>query len=258
MSCCREEVDAVAVKGEKKKISIDLTALPELTNKLFYPLYNNKSRYLVLYGGAGSGKSVFCAQKIIYRMLTEKNHRFLVVRKVANTIRNSAFAEIKTVISTWGLSELFQINKTDMEITCKNGNSIIFCGLDDVEKLKSIAHITGIWIEEASELEQQDFQQLDLRLRGKTANYKQIILSFNPVSILHWLKEYFIDKPPKSSTVLKSTYRDNQFIDEEYKQVLEGMREHDEYYYSVYCLNIYRGSINSPNSVDPLTHALQA
>lgn len=217
-------------------ITIDLTNLPKVTNPVYYNLYNDQHRYLILYGGAGSGKSVFAAQKLVYRILTERPHKFLVVRKVARTIRGSCFAEIRNIISSWGMSELFNINKSDMEITCINGNQIVFAGLDDAEKLKSIHGITGIWIEEASEITQEDFQQLDLRLRGKTEYYKQIIFTFNPVSITHWLKQVFFDEKKENTRILKTTYKDNKFIDEEYSRVLEELKDSDPYYYTVYAL----------------------
>lgn len=217
-------------------INIDLSALPELTNDIYYPLYKDTSRYLVLYGGAGSGKSVFAAQKILVRLLTEKPHRFLVVRKVAKTLRYSVFSLFQDMISQWNLTPIFKVNKSDMTITCINGNQIIFAGLDDVEKLKSIAGITGIWIEEASELEQKDFQQLDLRLRGPTQHYKQIILTFNPISALHWLKKVFFDFKKDNATVVKSTYLDNKFIDPEYVKVLEDLKNQDVTYYKIYAL----------------------
>jgi len=217
-------------------INIDLTALPELTNDIYYPLYKDKSRYLVLYGGAGSGKSVFAAQKILVRLLTEKTHRFLVVRKVARTLRFSIFSLFQDIIAQWNLTPLFKVNKSDMTISCINGNQILFVGLDDVEKLKSIAGITGIWIEETSELEQKDFQQLDLRLRGPTQYYKQIILTFNPISALHWLKKTFFDFPRDNATIVKSTYLDNRFIDKEYAKVLEDLKNQDATYYKIYAL----------------------
>jgi phage terminase large subunit len=123
-----------------------------------------------------------------------------------------------------------------MKITYrKNGNEIIFTGLDDVEKLKSIYNITIIWIEEASELDAIDFRQLDIRLRGRTESYKQIIFTFNPISITHWLKAEFFDKKKKNSTTSHTTYEDNKFLDEEQIEVLEGFKETDPYYYQVYC-----------------------
>lgn len=217
-------------------VDVDLSNLPAMTNEKFYPLYFDKNRYLVLWGGAGSGKSVFAAQKLIVRSLAEPGHKLLVVRKVAKTLRHSTFSLLRETISDWNLSNLFNINKTEMEITCLNGNSIIQVGIDDPEKLKSIHGITGVWVEEASELDERDFDQLDLRLRGKTKHYKQIIVTFNPVIITHWLKGRFFDKPKKNMHTMHSTYLDNRFIDDDYRALLESYKETDEYYYTVYCL----------------------
>lgn len=217
------------------EINIDID-IDGIMNKWAHSIIDDQSRYLVLYGGAGSGKSVSAAQKMIIRMLEEPKHKFLVVRKVANTLRNSVFSLLRGTIADWGLSELFKINKSDMDITCVNGNQIIFAGLDDVEKLKSIHGITGMWLEEASEILQEDFQQLDLRLRGQTANYKQIMISFNPISITHWLKLVFFDSKKANSRVIHTTYKDNMFIDDEYKGTLESLKEQDPYYYTVYAL----------------------
>ena len=123
-----------------------------------------------------------------------------------------------------------------MEITCVNGNQILFAGLDDVEKLKSITGITSIWIEEASEISENDFNQLDLRLRGKTQHYKQITLTFNPISALSWLKGHFFDVIRKNVTKLKTTYLDNKFIDDEYKEMIEGLKDKDYVLYQIYAL----------------------
>lgn len=224
--------------ANNKQINIEFDV--SVLNSCYRDLLDNESRYLILYGGAGSGKSVFAAQKLILRMLEESDHKILIVRKVAKTLRESTFSLIRGVISDWGLTHLFDVNKTDMTITCNtNGNQIIHAGLDDVEKMKSIHGITAIWIEEASEVEQQDFQQLDLRLRGFTTNYKQVIISFNPISALHWLKSVFFDKQRKGATVKHTTYLDNEFIDDDYKQVLESMKEDDPYYYQVYALGMW-------------------
>ena len=209
-------------------------------NPLFRPyLTDNTHRYLILYGGAGSGKSVFAVQRFLYRLLTLPLCNILVVRAVAATNRDSTYALFRQVISRWGLSELFSCKDSDLRISCANGNSVIFKGLDDTEKLKSITfpkgELTDIWIEEASEVLEEDFNQLDVRLRGKGA-HKQMVLTFNPVSVLHWLKLRFFDRQDPRALVLKSTYKDNQFLDEDYKRTLEGYKDTDPYYYSVYCL----------------------
>lgn len=221
-------------------INQNLERLPDITNESFYQLHNDQSRYLVLVGGGGSGKSVFAAQKIVRRVAGRKKHRILVVRKVAKTLRESCFALVRGVISDFGLTDVFKVNKTDMTIRHANGNEIIFAGLDDVEKLKSIYNITGIWIEEASEIEDTDFRQLDIRLRGKSNTYKQIIFSLNPVYHGHWILQEFVGPnwtaAKENTTVHHSTFKDNRFLDDEQKGVLEAFKDVDEYYYTVYCL----------------------
>jgi phage terminase large subunit len=207
-------------------------------NGAFEEALYSKNKYLVLYGGAGSGKSVFAAQKIIMRLLSETPHKFLVVRKVARTLRESVFALFKEIIfKELEMFQEFKINETNMTIEyLKNGNKIIFFGLDNPEKIKSIAGITGIWIEEVTELKREDFDQLDIRLRGETKHYKQIILTFNPVSAQHWVKKYFFDKKVDNSLVLKTTYLDNPFINKEYKETFERIKEQNYDYYKIYAL----------------------
>lgn len=183
-----------------------------------------QGRYLTLYGGGGSGKSYAAAQKIVLRCLQSPKERILFTRKVGRTLRNSCFTLIKGVISDMAVPNVI-VNKTEMSFTFPNGSELISSGLDDVEKLKSIHGITSIWIEEATELSSQDFIQLDLRLRGETPSYKQILLSYNPVDIDHWLKKDHHDKPNDNHLIVKTTFRDNAFIDPEYRKVLEDLQD---------------------------------
>ena len=110
-------------------MTIDLSKLPDNTNEKYIPFYKNKNRYLVLYGSAASGKSYFIAQKIVYRILTEQNHRFLIVRKVARTLRHSVFQSIVDMLSAWKIIKYFNINKSEMTITYKFTNSTIILSL---------------------------------------------------------------------------------------------------------------------------------
>lgn len=209
-------------------------------NAFFLIYLNCTTRYLILYGGAGSGKSYFIVERYIYKMLKSKMFNLLVVRKTGKSNRDSTFALFKQVINRWKLSKYFKVNESDLRIKCLlNGNEIVFAGLDDVEKLKSITfskgELTDVWIEEASEILESDFNQLDVRLRGKGTK-KQIVLSFNPIDINHWLKKRFFDKKDENITICHSTYKNNNFLDEDYKKLLESYKDTDPYYYDVYCL----------------------
>lgn len=209
-------------------------------NRVYLPLLNDREhRYLLLYGGAGSGKSVFAVQRFLVRLLSSPLCNLLVLRAVAATNRDSTYALFRQTISRWGLSSLFRCTESELRITCANGNTVIFRGLDDTEKLKSITfrkgELTDIWVEEASEISEEDFNQLDIRLRGGRER-KQIVLTFNPISALHWLKKRFFDRQEPRARILKTTYQDNRFLDKAYEETLLGYRETDPYYYSVYCL----------------------
>ena len=219
---------------------IHITIKKRVFNSAFYPLLKDEHRYLILHGGAGSGKSVFAVQRYVYKMLTQKQFNLLVVRNTGKTNRDSTYALFRQILIKWKLYNYFKINESDLRIKCNiNGNEIIFAGLDDVEKLKSVTfskgELTDIWIEEATEIQESDFNQLDVRLRGKGTK-KQIVLTFNPIDINHWIKKRFIDRKDDNVLVMHSTYKDNDFLDEDYKRLLESYKDTDPYYYDVYCL----------------------
>lgn len=206
--------------------------------------FDHSGRYLNLRGGAGSGKSVFAADREILTAFSEPGHRILCVRKVAKTIRNSLYYLIRERLrdpEAIGLEAGidYKIDRTNLGFTLHgNGGSseILTSGLDDVAKLKSITGISRIWIEEATELSEEDFDQLDLRLRGSTVGDKQITLSYNPISRDHWIKARFWDQDVPGNLNVLSTYLDNAFIGPEYRDVLERLRDRNPRYYQVYAL----------------------
>jgi phage terminase large subunit len=203
-------------------------------NAAYSRYWFDECRHLVFMGGAGSGKSYFCADKCILRMITEAGHRVCVFRKVARTIKRSVFALLQSRLSYWGLLDLCAINRTDFTIRFTNGSEIWCIGLDDQEKLKSIDGMSDAWVEEATEFTDEDLKQINLRMRGETPGYKQIRYSFNPISIMHFLKFKFFDNPPASCSVSVTTYRDNEYIDEQYKSELEEMGALSANFKSVY------------------------
>lgn len=206
-------------------------------NDIFIPLYENRSRFLVLPGGAGSGKSIFCADKVVHRVLCEEDHKILCLRKVGDTVEESIFAEIIAAIDNRGATDEFKLNKTKHSfLHLPTGNQILCKGLDDVAKMKSVKGITSMWLEEATEFEENDLDQLNLRIRGQKTNYVQYLLSFNPIDELHWLKKRFIDKRDDDTTVLVTTYLHNAFLTQEDIDQLLKLASRNKLYFDVYVL----------------------
>lgn len=219
-------------------MNVNIKISKKVFNDVYIQYLDNTDRYLIFYGGGSSGKSFFIAQRYIYKLIQPKRCNLLVVRNTGDTNRTSTFPLLKQVISLWNLSEYFKVNESDMRIVCKlTGNEVVFKGLDDIEKVKSITYsngeLTDIWCEEATECQEADINQLKVRLRGGKTK-KQMVLSFNPINIQHWIKRHFIDS--KLATVCFSTYKDNKFLSEEDRKALEDLQYSDEYTYRVYCL----------------------
>lgn len=227
---------------EDIRVDID----PRKFNDAHRPYLKDMSRIQIFYGGSSSGKSVFLAQRTVYDVMRGRRN-YLICRQIADTMRKSVFSEVSNVISTWNVSELFKINKSEMLITCINGKQIAFVGLDNVEKLKSVrpdfGAWTDIWIEEATETDKNTVKQLIKRQRGGDENTrKRITLSFNPILKSHWIyKEYFerigwteTQKNYKDDnlSILKTTYRDNRFLTTDDIKDLEN--EADPYFKAVY------------------------
>lgn len=219
-------------------MNVNIKISKKVFNDVYLPYLNNEDRYILFYGGGSSGKSYFIAQRFIYKLIHPTRCNLLIVRQTGDTNRRSTFPLLKQVISNWNLAQHFKVNESDMRIVCKlTGNEVAFAGLDDVEKIKSITfsngELTDIWVEEATECQEADINQLKVRLRGGKSK-KQMVLSFNPINIQHWIKKHFIDS--KLATVCFSTYKDNKFLTDDDRKALEDLKRIDEYTYNVYCL----------------------
>ncbi len=225
------------------KVEID----PQVFNSVYIPHLKNYSRKQIYFGGSSSGKSVFLAQRDVIDLM-RGGRNFLVCREVAKTLRGSVVQEVKKILAEWQISHLFDVNKTDGTVTCKNnGYQIVFAGLDDVEKLKSITPAKGVFtdvrIDEATETSRDSLKQLEKRQRGgDEATQKRITIAFNPILQSHWIYEDFFApigwatdqteyKTPELS-ILKTWYIHNKFLT---SQDVEGLlNEKDEYYRNVY------------------------
>jgi phage terminase large subunit len=205
-------------------------------------------RYAVLYGGAGAGKSYVAAQKVVMRAINEPGLRFLVCRKVMATIRASVFALLWEVVREWGFADAVRIYPGRLVMEFENGSEILCAGLDDVDKLKSVQGIGSVWIEEATELSEGDFAQLELRVRGETVGYKQFVLTFNPTDQGHWLYKRFFEKGMNTgdavelrddeadTLVVHVVSDDNTFLDDAYLKHLDTRLRGDANLYRVYGL----------------------
>jgi len=221
--------------------------MPQIAiNDVYLPYLDEMSRVQVFYGGASSGKSVFVAQRAVTDV-AQGGRNYLVCRAVGRTIRRSVMNEIRKVIADAELTKLFDVNRSDGIITCKNGYQILFAGLDDVEKIKSITPergaLTDVWVEEATETSRDSVRQLMKRQRGGDESVaKRLTLTFNPILQTHWIYEdYFAsigwaDKQTQHKandlSILKTWYIHNKFLTQ---QDIEGLEnEKDKYYRDVY------------------------
>lgn len=218
-------------------------------NPCFREADQSKKRYIIMKGSAGSGKSMDTAQHYILRLMNDPGRNLLCVRKSDVTNRDSTFAELQgAIFRMFGeqYKKYWYINSSNMIIECKsNHNQIIFRGVNDDkqrEKLKSITFkrgkLTDVWIEEATEITQADFEIIDDRLRGElpVGQFYQIRMTFNPVSAHHWIKKVFFDRSDPDVLTHQSTYLGNRFIDEAYHRRMMRRKEVDPEGYQVYGL----------------------
>ena len=216
----------------------------------FYPLLDDETPYLFMYGGKGSGKSEFAGRKVIKRCRIEGGHNFLILRKVAATNKESTVLVVSTALNEMGIPFKQSLNPTSHEITfnAMNGrpNRILFGGMDVWQKIKSRKGITGIWLEELTEFTRKDFSEVDLAFREDTGHYQQIMATFNPdESLAAWIKEDFFDglalgllwtpENPKGKYRLdKSTVLDNPITAVREKYILKLQAIKDPTYRKIY------------------------
>lgn len=225
----------------------------KIHKNIFCPVYvphinPSGHRILVFYGGAGSGKSFFVAQRWVIKALRSRR-KILVLRKVNKTTKASTFQLLLDTLSQFGIIDMCSINRTDFTIVLPNGSQFLCMGLDDPEKIKSITGLTDAWMEEATEFTLDDFSQVNLRVRDPYAEDQEIVLSFNPVSKANWCYlQFFSDNPEllefrKTVKIVHTNYLDNPHLPPEYIQALLLMKATNEVYYKIYALGEF-GSLD--------------
>ena len=230
------------------------------TTGVFELLSETQKRINLLVGGAGSSKSYSIAQHLLRKFYEEDDIRILVTRKTTPSLRISCYQLILDLLKKYGW--LYHQNKTEL-ILSQGNNAILFKGLDDPEKIKS-AEFNYIWAEEATDLDLDDFRQLNLRLRRETKTINQMFMSCNPISALHWIKTEVADK--LDVAVNHSTYKDNPFLDKDYVAEIEDLINQDYNYYKIYALGewgtleniIYSKwqTVDEPEKYDEITYGI--
>lgn len=232
-------------------------------DKLFSPVFKRirqaKTRFVILYGGASSSKSYSAHQSELINLTTNK-YDTLFIRKHAADIYDSCYKLLENIAKSWtdgedsfyGQMVWTYSNAKRQILNPGTGKRIFFRGIDDGEKLKSLAGVQRIVIEEANQLSEDDWREINRRVRGMKDI--QIIVIFNPVLETHWLKKFFFDTPAvsKDCTFIHCTYKDNlKFLTAQDIEQLENLKNININDYNVYCLGLW----GQPSATNPFAFA---
>lgn len=203
--------------------------MEQIVNQVYKPLFIKEGniRYCILIGGRGAGRSTVASQYALAKLRASDYFRCAIMRYILSDIRNSVYREISDRIDEVNLTDI-SINDSVMSFEYGQ-NSINAVGFrkssgDQKSKLKSLAGYTTVIIEEADEIPEADFMQLDDSLRTTKADIT-IILLLNAPPKTHWIIRRWFNleevaeakgfyyptlKPECTDTlVIRSSYLDN-------------------------------------------------
>jgi phage terminase large subunit len=188
----------------------------------YIPLFKDESRYFVMTGGRGSGKS-FAATVFLLSLTYEEGHKILFTRYTMVSAHTSIIPEFIEKINLMGVHDDFRITKDEI-MNLKTGSSIIFKGIrtssgNQTGALKSLNGITTFVLDEAEELVDEDvFNKINLSVRAK-GRQNRVILIMNPATKEHWIYQRFFltenvlggsNISTKRITYIHTTYKDNK------------------------------------------------
>ena len=196
------------VWGERMEIR-----LSELVGRGFWPSHRavrDGCNELIEAGGRGSGKSSYLSIELILQLLKHPDCHAVALRKVAATLRTSVYAQLLWAIEALHLTGYFRCSLSPLECEyLPTGQKILFFGMDDAGKLKSLkmprGYIGLAWFEEMDQFDREEVRSAEQSLfRGGA--FSLSLKSFNPPgSEKHWANRYFLEeKEGKFSH--KSTY----------------------------------------------------
>ena len=190
--------------------------LSSLISPAFYESHravkNNEINELVEKGGRGSAKSSFVSVEVILEMVKHSQCHAVVMRKVGNTLRTSVYAQICWAIAELGLASKFRCTVSPMECTfLPTGQKILFFGMDDPGKLKSIkvpfGYIGIAWFEELDQFDGAEQVRNVEQSLFRGGEYSMCFKSFNPPAMArNWANRYALE-PKQGKRVHHSTYQ---------------------------------------------------
>ena len=210
-----------------------MSVILNINKKGFLPVYrpyidDYSCRYNVLYGGRGSGKTIFAFDKLLIKGLKEKR-MILLMRKTTANCKFSVWKELKEAVGRMNLTKHFIFYESDYSAICKLNGTMFKCtGLDEAEKIKGFSEISDVLLEEATEFTPEDVDLIDGTVRSIKYNLPlQIYFLFNPVSKANYVyKRFGFDTGivPPNTFVLKTTYLDNPYLSQDYIERMEHMK----------------------------------
>lgn len=199
--------------------------MKQAVNQAYEPLFTSNLRYRILMGGRGAGRSTVASQRAIAKLVAPEYFRCAIMRYVLGDIRNSIYREITDRAEENEVKESLDINDSQMVISY-GLNSLNAVGFkkssgEQKAKLKSLANYTDVIIEEADEISEEDFIQLDDSLRTLKSSITITIL-LNPPPKSHWIIRRWFNLLPSEKKgfympELKSEIKDTLFIRTSYK-----------------------------------------
>jgi phage terminase large subunit len=206
-----------------------------------YNILGSDSRYFVVTGGRGSGKS-YSVNSFLLLLTYEVGHVILFTRYTLTSAHVSIIPEFIDKIETANLSQDFYITKDEI-VNLKTGSKILFKGIKtssgtQTANLKSLAGITTWVLDEAEELVDEDvFDKIDFSIRDKSKQ-NRVILVLNPTTKEHFIyKKFFESKgvEPASNlingntTYIHTDYKDNiEYLSESFIAQIENIRENNK------------------------------
>ena len=198
-------------RKRKRKVNIANLIAPSF-DEVFFDVEQHLHTFYLLAGGRGSAKSSFVGGiRIPVSVMEDPNIHAVVIRKVGNTIKNSVLPQIVWGLEQLGVLDKFRVKLSPPEITYKKtGQKILFFGLDDPAKVKSIklpfGYVGIVWFEELDQFSgmEEIRNVLQSLLRGGPSY--QVFGTYNPPkSRNNWVnEEILVDDPDR--LVHHSTY----------------------------------------------------